>query len=104
MDGSARLQQKGYVVNKIVRKEDRETVVWLLRDKLGIEIASNETNLLEYGMIDSVKFVDLVYGLEQEFGIAVPIEALEIEQFRTVMDIVRLVAQLKNGIAPVILN
>lgn len=90
----------GAVVNSIAGTEAHDTVVRLLREKLDIEVPNSETNLLEYGMIDSLKFVDLIYGLEQEFGIAVPIEALEIEQFRTVVDIVRLVAQLKTGNDP----
>lgn len=87
-------------MNSIAGTEAHDTVVRLLREKLDIEVPNSETNLLEYGMIDSLKFVDLIYGLEQEFGIAVPIEALEIEQFRTVVDIVRLVAQLKTGNDP----
>lgn len=90
----------GAVVNSIAGTEAHDTVVRLLREKLDIEVPNSETNLLEHGMIDSLKFVDLIYGLEQEFGIAVPIETLEIEQFRTVVDIVRLVAQLKTGNDP----
>ena len=90
-------KHKGGIVNRMVGEEIQEAIVRLVRDKLGIEVSGSETNLLEYGMIDSLKFVDLVYGLEQEFGVVIPIATLEIEQFRTVADIGRLVVQLKNS-------
>ena len=74
----------------------QDTVVRIFRDKLDVDVTSMEINLLETGLIDSLKFVDLVFNLEQEFGITMPMESLEVDQFRTIVDIVRLVEQCKK--------
>jgi len=90
-------QDTGCIVNLTVGNTSQDTVVRIFRDKLDVEVSSSETDLLETGIIDSLKFVDLVYNLEQEFGITMPIESLEVDQFRTIADIVRLVAQCKKA-------
>jgi acyl carrier protein len=41
-------------------------------------------DLLETGLVDSVKIVELVLEIEQRFGVSLPFEELEIEDFRTV--------------------
>jgi len=46
-------------------------------------IASVDVDLIEARLVDSVKLVDLVLELEQHFGVALPFEELEIEDFRT---------------------
>jgi D-alanine--poly(phosphoribitol) ligase subunit 2 len=45
---------------------------------------SDDVDLLETGIVDSVKIVELVLELEQRFGVSLPFEELEIEDFRTV--------------------
>lgn len=76
----------------------QDTVVRIFRDKLDVEVSGSETDLLETGMIDSLKFVDLVYNLEQEFGITMPMESLEVDQFRTIAEIVLLVSRLQSPV------
>jgi len=83
-------------VNLPVGNAIQDTVVRILRDKLEVEVSSSETDLLETGMIDSLKFVDLIFNLEQEFGITMPMESLEVEQFRTIADIVLLVSRFQS--------
>lgn len=90
-------QNTGCIVNLTAGSTIQDAVVRIFRDKLDVEVSSLETNLLETGIIDSLKFVDLVYNLEQEFGITMPIDLLEIDQFRTIADIARLVEQSKKG-------
>jgi D-alanine--poly(phosphoribitol) ligase subunit 2 len=68
----------------------------IFKQKLGVVVPSLETDLFESGTMDSLKFVDLVYNLEQTFDIVVPIESLEVDQFRTIAEIVRLVEQCKQ--------
>ncbi len=90
-------QNMGCIVNLTVGNTIQDTVVRIFRNKLDVEVSSSETDLLETGMIDSLKFIDLVYNLEQEFGITMPMESLEVDQFRTILDIVRLVEQCKKA-------
>jgi acyl carrier protein len=66
----------------------------LFHDVVSIEVHSDETDLIEEGLLDSLVFVELLVGLEDTFGIRVDIADLDIEDFRTVRQIGRLVARL----------
>lgn len=56
----------------------------LLREKLGLEVPTLETDLFETGIMDSLAFVELTVQLEVTFGIMIPMEKLEIEDFRSI--------------------
>ena len=53
-------------------------------ERFETRLASNEIDLLESGIVDSVRIVELVLEIEQRFGVSLPFEDLEIEDFRTV--------------------
>ena len=61
---------------------------------LNVGPPADETDLIETGTIDSLALVELLLALEQEFGISIPFDALDIESFRTVATITELVAGL----------
>lgn len=63
-------------------------------DKLQIEIPSPETDLLETGVLDSLGFVELLLHLEQDFGVTVALEQLDLHNFRSLE---RIAAFLLNG-------
>jgi acyl carrier protein len=71
-------------------------IATLFLEKLHLEIPSVETELLDTGMVDSMAFVDLLYHLEQEFGITVSFDDLEIDNFRSIEKISKYVAT-RNG-------
>lgn len=73
-----------------------DTVVTIFKNKLDFDVPSAETDLLETGMMDSLKFVELVYNLESEFGMTISMDDLEIDHFRTVANIVQFVAGSKK--------
>jgi acyl carrier protein len=52
--------------------------------KLNLEVPAIETDLVETGILDSLGLVDLMLHLEQEFGIEISIENLEIDNFRSI--------------------
>jgi acyl carrier protein len=58
-----------------------------------LRIESPELDLLEARLVDSVRIVDLVLEIEQRFGVSLPFEELEIEDFRTVSRIAERVAR-----------
>lgn len=66
---------------------------WFL-ENLHLEIPSPETDLFETGVLDSLGFVELVLHLEQEFGVKITLEQVEIDNFRSVE---RIAAFLLNG-------
>ena len=61
-------------------------------DALNIQVPSEETDLIEAGYIDSLALVELLFALEREFAITVPLDELEIDNFRNVRRISELIA------------
>jgi acyl carrier protein len=61
-----------------------QQIIDIFRDRFETPLASHEVDLLEAGLVDSVKIVELVLALEQRFGVQLPFEELEIDDFRTV--------------------
>ena len=53
-------------------------------DKLNIEIPASDIDLFETGVLDSLAFVELLLHLECEFGVTVPVDDLEIDNFRSI--------------------
>ena len=68
-------------------KTMQEKVSTALRDVLGVEVPSVDTDLFESGALDSLLFVNLLLHIENAFGVSVPLEELELEHFRSVRKI-----------------
>jgi len=71
----------------------RRIANWFLTS-LNLEIPSPETDLFETGVLDSLGFVELVLHLEQEFGVKITLEQVELDNFRSVE---RIAAFLNGG-------
>lgn len=70
----------------------RDRIVELFSEKLNIEVASAETDLMETGALDSLALVELLFHLEQELGIKIALESLDLENFRSVARIADFIA------------
>ncbi len=66
----------------------------LFSDRLHLDVPLPETDLIEAGLLDSLQFVQLVVYLEEDFGIHVSMDDLEIDHFRSLGSIA---AFLANG-------
>jgi len=73
----------------------RDRLLRLFEDRLNLQVASPAIDLLETGLLDSLTFVQLLFHIEQEFGVTVGPDELEIENFRSVSEIARFVATRK---------
>lgn len=51
---------------------------------LNMEAPSPDTDVIESGTIDSLTFVELLAHLEQEFSIRIPLDNLDLDQFRSI--------------------
>jgi len=71
-----------------------------VREALHAEVDSVDTDLLETSVIDSLAFVELLYELEVRFGVEIPMDDLEIENFRTIRRIARFIQHLRSGPEP----
>jgi acyl carrier protein len=65
-------------------------------DRLELEV-DPETDMIDSGILDSVAFVQLLVGLEQEFGVTVDVAALELDDFRSISRIAQFVAGKPAG-------
>lgn len=62
-------------------------IVNMLSEQLHVEVPSPDADLLDTGLLDSLKLVSLLTHLEQEFDIQISLEDLEIDDLRTVQTI-----------------
>jgi len=69
-----------------------ERVQRLFRESLNLDIASEQTDLFESGLLDSLALVELLFAIEGEFQIQVALDELDIDNFRTVERISAFVA------------
>ena len=61
-----------------------ERVAALIRDAVGIDVPAHDTDLFESGLLDSLTLVALLTEIEQAFGFELPLEDLDLDEFRTV--------------------
>ncbi len=66
---------------------------------LNVEVPGPDTDLFEAGILDSLKFVELLVRLEDVFGRKFSLEELEIDSFRSVSRIAALVAGTGSSVA-----
>jgi D-alanine--poly(phosphoribitol) ligase subunit 2 len=68
----------------------------VLRDHLTVMVDSPDVDLLETGLIDSIGLVELILQLEDRFGVSLPMDALEIDDFRSINKIADLITRLST--------
>jgi len=66
----------------------------LFAERLHIESPSTDTDLLQGGVLDSLQFVDLLAGIEREFGVTIPLADLDFDRLSTLAALTTLVNQL----------
>ena len=66
-------------------------IAQLINDQLLVEVTSPEDDLLVSGVLDSLTLVQLLFDLERRFGVTIPLEELEIDDFRSINSIANLV-------------
>ena len=70
----------------------------LFQESLNVELPGVETDLFESGVLDSLRFVELLTSLEREFNTRISMEDIDIEHFRCIGKIVEfLLARTVQG-------
>ena len=64
----------------------------LIEDVLSIEVPDDDNDMIDSGLLDSLALVSLIAGIEQEFQLELPLEDLDVDQFRSVEHIVQMLA------------
>jgi D-alanine--poly(phosphoribitol) ligase subunit 2 len=75
-----------------------ERLAAIFLENLNIEAPPPETDLFENGIIDSLQVVELLLQLERRFGVRIAIDDIDLENFRTLERIARLVTELQPGV------
>jgi len=70
----------------------QQQVTALFAEKLNLDVASAETDLIETGLLDSLALVELLAQLEESFDVSISTDDLELENFRSIDSIARFVA------------
>jgi acyl carrier protein len=63
----------------------------IFEETLNLAAPAPETDIIETSLLDSLALVTLLFGIEEEFGTQIPLESLEIDDFRTIERIARLI-------------
>ncbi len=61
-----------------------ERVRLLIREVLSFDVPSDETDLFDSRLIDSLALVSLIAEIEERFGIRIELDELDLDQFRSV--------------------
>ncbi|MFP3942047.1 MAG: phosphopantetheine-binding protein [Thermoanaerobaculia bacterium] len=67
-------------------------------ERMQFDVHSVEEDLFDSGVVDSLSFVELLVHLEEEFGTRIEIEELDLDDFRTISKIARVLSP--NGNRP----
>ena len=65
----------------------------LMLERVHIEVPSADTDLMELGLLDSLTLVELMASLEEEFGIHISFDEIELDNFRSVARMAEFVNQ-----------
>lgn len=76
-----------------------ETILAIFRDELNVEVGEPDLDVIESGLLDSLGLVALVVAIEHRCGVGIPFETLEVDDFRTVDSIARLVDRQQRASA-----
>jgi D-alanine--poly(phosphoribitol) ligase subunit 2 len=69
----------------------------LFVERLNLDVPADGVDLFEVGLLDSLAFVQLLVGLEEEFGIRLSLEEIDVDSFRSVGKIAAFVAERLGG-------
>jgi acyl carrier protein len=86
-DGS--MQENNLIQNRLMD---------VFREKLELDVPSMETDLMHTGLMDSLVFVELLFQLEQEFGVIIAMDKLELDNFRSIDSIVQFIEQTEEAV------
>jgi acyl carrier protein len=67
-----------------------EAILDFLRQTLKLTVHSVHDDLIENGRLDSLGIVELLFYIEQRFGVRVDVAALEMDDLRSVSSIARM--------------
>lgn len=76
-------------------------IVNLFSTALNLDVPSVDEDLFDTGVLDSLAFVQLLFHLEEEFGVSTSVDDMEVENFKSISSIANfLVARGVDAVGP----
>jgi acyl carrier protein len=75
--------------------ESVKRVQGLMKDVLATTPGDVDQDLIESGLLDSMTLIELLYAIEEEFTVELPLEDLDVELLRSVRGIAAYVNKLR---------
>jgi acyl carrier protein len=72
----------------------------LFEQALSIPAPAPDVDIIDHGLLDSLALVTLLFEIEVEFGVQIPLDSLEVDDFRTIERIARLTNAASAGPQP----
>jgi acyl carrier protein len=70
----------------------------IFEDTLSIAAPAPDLDIIEAALLDSLTLVSLLFSIEQEFSIEIPLDTLEIDALRSLSSIATMIAA--TGVTP----
>lgn len=84
-------------MDEAARREMEARVQRIFLERMQFDVPSPQADLFDSGVVDSLSFVELLVHLEEEFGQRIELEELDLDDFRTVAKIARVLSPNGNG-------
>lgn len=68
----------------------------IFEDALNVAAPGPDVDIIQAGLIDSLALVTLLFELEREFDVQLPLETLDVDDFRTIANIARTLTSLQR--------
>jgi acyl carrier protein len=65
----------------------------IFEESLSLPAPPPEQDIIDTGLLDSLMLVTLLFEIEQQFGLQIPLESLDIDDFRSLAGIARLLTK-----------
>lgn len=75
----------------------QDHITRVLADQVQVELPSADTDLLESGLLDSLTLVKLIVALEAQFAIEIPLQEVDLEDFRCLASLCELVESKRSA-------
>jgi methoxymalonate biosynthesis acyl carrier protein len=82
---------------ELSEQEIVERIEGIFSDTLSIAPPAPDVDIIEAALLDSLGLVTLLFEVEQELGVQMPLESLEVDDFRSVQRIAQLVARMQGS-------
>jgi methoxymalonate biosynthesis acyl carrier protein len=71
----------------------KKSLVQFFLDQFTVEISSTSEDLIDAGILDSLMLIEVVMFMEREFSVTTELDDLEMENFLTIDNMARFVAE-----------